>query len=267
MASKQSHPIHILTPCSFLNPTVRYHPIPATPAPDHPPEHTPSQNQHDKQRPPSAPGPEHGVYHIWRSRDNRKGRHAALVPRRPPAMEDTATATFPRATNSAAETFKGLIKMATRFPVWDVSYDVAVVFTLGELSLMPWISSGGWTGMSSVLGDGSWEFGSSRRQTGSLTPATGSVVWVINSFFVWLPLAAPWTEFPGESDIGGGWTAFIGATIFEFGSVLLMIEAVNENREYVSGEITGSIPDIYQKALASAGPSNRPSNWGPISTR
>jgi hypothetical protein len=29
---------------------------------------------------------------------------------------------------------------------------------------------------------------------------------------------------------GGGITAFIGATIFELGSVLLMIEAVNENR-------------------------------------
>ena len=30
---------------------------------------------------------------------------------------------------------------------------------------------------------------------------------------------------------GGGITAFIGATIFELGSVLLMLEAVNENRE------------------------------------
>lgn len=63
-----------------------------------------------------------------------------------------------------------------------------------------------------------------------LTPP-GSVIWVINGFFVWLPLAAPSTEFSGEADVGGGWTAFIGATIFEFGSVLLMLEAVNEKRE------------------------------------
>jgi hypothetical protein len=53
---------------------------------------------------------------------------------------------------------------------------------------------------------------------------------VINAFFVWLPLAAPSTEFDNESDLGGGVTAFIGATIFEFGSILLMLEAVNENR-------------------------------------
>lgn len=58
----------------------------------------------------------------------------------------------------------------------------------------------------------------------------GSVVWCINAFFVWLPLQDPSTEFPGEIANAGGITAFIGATIFEFGSVLLMIEAVNESR-------------------------------------
>jgi hypothetical protein len=78
--------------------------------------------------------------------------------------------------------------MFSTYPYWDVSYLVAVVFTLG------------------------------------------SVVWCINAFFVWLPLQDPSTEFPGEIADAGGWTAFVGATIFEFGSVLLMIEAVNENR-------------------------------------
>lgn len=53
---------------------------------------------------------------------------------------------------------------------------------------------------------------------------------VINSFFSYLPLQDPSTEFSREESYGGGWTAFIGATIFEFGSVLLMLEAVNENR-------------------------------------
>ncbi len=78
--------------------------------------------------------------------------------------------------------------MLTKYPYWDVSYLVAVIFTLG------------------------------------------SVVWVINAFFVWLPLQSPSTEFNGEIADGGGITAFIGATIFEIGSILLMIEAVNENR-------------------------------------
>jgi len=49
--------------------------------------------------------------------------------------------------------------------------------------------------------------------------------------FVWLPLEKPSTEFSTEVLQGGGVTAFIGATIFEIGSVFLFIEAVNENRE------------------------------------
>lgn len=58
----------------------------------------------------------------------------------------------------------------------------------------------------------------------------GSCVWVINAFFAYLPLAQPSTEFDNEILYGGGISAFIGATIFEIGSVLLMFEAVNENR-------------------------------------
>lgn len=58
----------------------------------------------------------------------------------------------------------------------------------------------------------------------------GSIIWVFNAFFAWLPLAAPSTEFAGESSWGGGLTGLIGATVFELGSVLLMLEAVNENR-------------------------------------
>lgn len=58
----------------------------------------------------------------------------------------------------------------------------------------------------------------------------GSVIWVINAFFSYLPLAQPQTEFKTEILYGGGITAFIGATVFEIGSVLLMFEAINENR-------------------------------------
>jgi hypothetical protein len=58
----------------------------------------------------------------------------------------------------------------------------------------------------------------------------GSVIWVFNGFCSWLPLAAPSSEFSGESTWAAGLTAFIGATVFEIGSILLMLEAVNENR-------------------------------------
>lgn len=63
----------------------------------------------------------------------------------------------------------------------------------------------------------------------------GQVVWVMNGFFVLLPLINPGDTFNGESAWGGGVTAVVGATIFELGSVLLMIEAVNENRSECFG--------------------------------
>ena len=58
----------------------------------------------------------------------------------------------------------------------------------------------------------------------------GSLTWVINAFFAYLPLAQPSTLFGNEILVGGGVSAFVGASIFEIGSVLLMIEAVNENQ-------------------------------------
>ena len=58
----------------------------------------------------------------------------------------------------------------------------------------------------------------------------GSVIWCINGSFVWLPAVAPGSTFPTEILYGGGITAFVGATVFELGSILLMVEAVNENR-------------------------------------
>jgi hypothetical protein len=78
--------------------------------------------------------------------------------------------------------------MFTKYPFWDISYDVATIFTIG------------------------------------------SVIWVINAFFVYLPLVQPSSEFENEELYGGGISAFIGATVFEIGSVLLMLEAVNENK-------------------------------------
>lgn len=77
--------------------------------------------------------------------------------------------------------------MLTYYPVWDISWLVAVTFTLG------------------------------------------SIVWVLNGFFNFLPFVSK-TEFKGQVLYGGGITAFIGATIFVIGSAFLMLEAVNENR-------------------------------------
>lgn len=77
-------------------------------------------------------------------------------------------------------------------------------------------------------------------------------MWVINGFFVWLPLVRPPESFAGESAWGGGITALVGATIFELGSVLLMLEAVNESRSDCFGwaveeaveEVTGKGAEV-----------------------
>ncbi|KAG7005399.1 hypothetical protein G7Y79_00020g049270 [Physcia stellaris] len=104
----------------------------------------------------------------WRSRDNRKGRHALLVES---SSFGSAPYVTPKPTSTLHATWQGIKRMSTQYPYWDVSYLVAVIFTLGSV-----------------------------------------------------------TKFGTEILYGGGITAFIGATIFEIGSVLLMLEAINENR-------------------------------------
>lgn len=58
----------------------------------------------------------------------------------------------------------------------------------------------------------------------------GSIIWVLNAMFVYIPLLRPSSEFSDEVLDGAGITAFLGATIFEFASILLMLETMNENR-------------------------------------
>ncbi|KAI8955501.1 hypothetical protein F4801DRAFT_527822 [Xylaria longipes] len=125
------------------------------------------------------------IWRRYRSRDNRKGRHAVVIS---PQSAANHGVSHPHATDTFRATLPGIWRMVSMFPVTDVSYDVAIIFTLG------------------------------------------SVIWVINGFFAWLPVQWPSTEFGGEVSSGTGITAFVGATIFEFGSVLLMLEAVNEKR-------------------------------------
>jgi hypothetical protein len=74
---------------------------------------------------------------------------------------------------------------------------------------------------------------------------------VFNAFFVWLPLQKPSTEFPNEILTGGGITAFIGATVFEIGSIFLMLEAINENREGCFGwAVKEAVDDRKGKILS-----------------
>lgn len=194
---------HITGPVPFLNPTTRLFPLhkPQPPssrdkpaAVSQPPEagdHEDEEKAKPQEQPPSS-SPGSGVYHVWRSRDNRKGRHAlVLSPSKSPTTALGGSDHPPisiATTNTVRATLGGISRMLLRYPVWDVSYDVAAIFTLG------------------------------------------SAVWVLNGFFVLLPVTNPASSWAGESTWGGGVSAAVGASIFEFGSVLLMLEAVNENR-------------------------------------
>jgi hypothetical protein len=88
-------------------------------------------------------------YHLWRSRDNRKGRHAVVVAGGKQGGggggggggERAAVVTHPRRTDSLAESLRGVWRMLVLYPVWDVSYDVAVVFTLGGFAVSYRVSS------------------------------------------------------------------------------------------------------------------------------
>lgn len=194
---------HITGPVPFLNPTTRLFPLhkpqssssrDKQAAASQPPEagdHEDEEKAKPQEQPSPFPSPGSGIYHVWRSRDNRKGRHAlALSPSKKPttALSGPDHPITITTTNTIKATLGGISRMFLRYPVWDVSYDVAAIFTLG------------------------------------------SVVWVINGFFVLLPTTNPASSWAGESTWGGGVSAAVGASIFELGSVLLMLEAVNETR-------------------------------------
>lgn len=122
----------------------------------------------------------------WTSRDNRKGRHTLLVQSTKTAKPEALDT--PPPTSHANEVLKGILRMFTTFPVGDISYLVAVIFT------------------------------------------GGSLIFILSGGFVFLPLMNPESEFPGEVIQGGGYSAFVGATIFLIGGLLLMLEAINEDR-------------------------------------
>ncbi len=69
---------------------------------------------------------------VWRSRDNRKGRHA-LVLRRGEDGEKQPHGTL-EPTNSLPATLRGILAIFTRFPYWDLSWCVAIVFTVGSIA-------------------------------------------------------------------------------------------------------------------------------------
>ncbi|KAG9524259.1 hypothetical protein KCU71_g15099, partial [Aureobasidium melanogenum] len=193
-------------PFSFLNPTqASYeHKIHISPNRDHLRRtSTPLSTTTSTLPTESSTRPAANVEYKWTARDNRKGRHT-LVIKKPSVEHPEANVTAPRSTTHWRSILHTIWLMLTFYPVWDISWCVAYIFTLG------------------------------------------SVLWVINAFFAFLPLIRPSSTFHNEVLDGGGITAFIGATIFEVGSVLLMLEAINENREGCFGY---AVESVYEQHL------------------
>lgn len=59
----------------------------------------------------------------------------------------------------------------------------------------------------------------------------GCALFIACGFFYWMPIAYPETTFSHEKDVAGGLTSFIGATLFQIGAFLLMLEAWNDRAE------------------------------------
>lgn len=138
-------------PVSFLNPTTRIFPA-RTGCPTEPEAKRPKTDRQARPEledstapvPASASTPDQpdvpdrdAVWHVWRSRNNRKGRHAvAVTPEYHHAAKAVGKAAIgqghPKQTVSWRETLAGLSRMVLEYPVWDISYDVAVIFTWGR---------------------------------------------------------------------------------------------------------------------------------------
>ncbi|KAF1984666.1 hypothetical protein K402DRAFT_301918, partial [Aulographum hederae CBS 113979] len=58
--------------------------------------------------------------------------------------------------------------------------------------------------------------------------AVGSMLWVINGCFYFIPLAFPDTEFSGETAWGGGMTGIFGVIFFQIGAVFGLLEGTND---------------------------------------
>lgn len=75
----------------------------------------------------------------------------------------------------------------------------------------------------------------------------GCALFIACGFFYWLPIAYPETEFAHETDVAGGLTSFIGATLFQIGAFLLMLEAWNDRAETKFG---GAMEDFFAERFS-----------------
>ena len=114
---------------------------------------------------------------VWRSRDNRKGRHA-LVLRRGEDGEEQPHGTL-EPTNSLRATLRGSFALFTKFPYWDISWCVAIVYTVGSIV---WVVNG-FTILLPKVGKGSSE---DLKPVKTWTAFTGASIFFLGSYLLFL---------------------------------------------------------------------------------
>ncbi|KPI41591.1 uncharacterized protein AB675_9063 [Cyphellophora attinorum] len=109
----------------------------------------------------------HGVHFLWRSRDNRKGRHPLVLTQ----SASSTGLTLPRRTNHPSEVLKVVKRMFTYYPVWDISWLVAYIFTWGSIV---WCINGFFSFLPLIRP--SSEFGGEVLYGGGITAFIGAVL-------------------------------------------------------------------------------------------
>jgi len=92
--------------------------------------HTGSTSKPDLELPPHEQAADE-VEYVWTSRNNRKGRHLLeVIPAKDPTK---ARYLVPESTNTPKAILQNIGSMFTKYPVWDVSWLVAYIFTWGSI--------------------------------------------------------------------------------------------------------------------------------------
>ena len=84
------------------------------------------------------------IKYRWTSRNNRKGRHQLLLPKESPVVGLHRT-------SSGHGIAANIRRMLTWFPFWDISYLIAIVYTLGSIIWVINASITGWPSVCSSL--------------------------------------------------------------------------------------------------------------------